>query len=232
MNFARITDLARTEWRALTLKRRLMLAGALVAGIGLVWLYRQIDLRALERQADRTNGAVVFAALVILPLAGFPVSVLHALAGLRFGMGRGFLLVASSIFLQLLASNRLLRLAPRLFERWLGPLRRRLPEGTHGPLTLFTLLLPGAPYFGQIYVLPMIGVPLRKYLPASFVILTARSFIGVVFGHESTTLTPLKLAGFVIYTIVITVLSGWAFQRLQRKMKDRPAGEDGPTPPA
>jgi uncharacterized membrane protein YdjX (TVP38/TMEM64 family) len=212
----------------LTLKNGLMLAGGAVVAIALVWLYRQIDLRALETRADATNGGVVFAAITVLPLAGFPVSILHALGGLRFGTGLGFVLVAASILIQLVLSNRLVRVAPRLFARWLEPMRRRLPEAAHESLTLFVMLMPGAPYFAQIYLLPLIGVPLRKYLPVSFVLLVARSFIGVVFGYESTTLTPWKIVGFAVYTLAITAASTLAFRRLQQKMKDRPAGGDDP----
>src|SRR5687768_13498384 len=86
-------------------RRRLVIFGAvIVALVGLVLLYRQIDMVALHQRAQGVNGVLVFALVTVLPLFGFPQSVAHAVAGVRFGFGPGLALVAVSIVLQLLAS--------------------------------------------------------------------------------------------------------------------------------
>jgi uncharacterized membrane protein YdjX (TVP38/TMEM64 family) len=214
--FQRIT---RRQWGLLAL------AFAAIAGVTL--LYRIIDVQALHDQAQRMNGPSVFAAMVVLPLLGFPTSVLHAVAGVRFGVGPGLALAVSSIVLQLLISFAVVKMAPSFFERWTAPLRKRLPKTTHTPLTQFVLLLPGTPYFMQLYVLPLCGVPFRTYILWSLPLHGMRSIIGVVFGHESADLTPPKIAGFVVYSIFIGLTCAWSFRRLQRRMKDQPAEEDG-----
>lgn len=221
MGFSFIRKITRRQWMTLAL------AFTVLAGVTL--LYRTIDVQTLHDQAQRMNGPTVFAAMVVLPLLGFPTSVLHAVGGVRFGVGIGLALAVSSIVLQLLISYALVRAAPSFFERWTAPLRRRLPETTHTPLTQFVLLLPGTPYFMQLYVLPLCGVPFGTFMLWSLPLHGVRSIIGVVFGHESADLTPAKIAGFVVYSICVGLTCAWAFRRLQRRMKDRPAAEGDPT---
>lgn len=211
-----------------TRKQIVMAVIVVLAFTALALLYRQVDVAALHRKAQELNGPSVFAAITLLPLAGFPVSVLHAIAGVRFGLGLGMPLVALSILLQLLLSYLLVKLMPGFFQRRFARFRERLPKAAHGPLTLFTMLIPGVPYFAQIYVLPLVGVPLRIFLLYSLPINIARSLIGVSFGEMSDDLTPLKLAGFAAYAIGITVLCAWSFRRLQLKLKDPPPKEDDP----
>ena len=218
--------------RQLTPRQYLLIGLALGALIVVMVFYNHIDVAAINAKAAELNGLAVFAGIVVLPLAGFPVTVTHAVAGVRFGIGWGFVLVALATLCQLLASYGLVKLAPGFFARRLEPLRRRLPKGAHTSLTLFTMLLPGAPYFAQIYVLPLVGVPLGTFLLLSLPLNVARCIVGVTFGDMSAHLTPGRLAGFAAYAIGITLACAWAFQRLQRKMKDQPAEADGPRPPA
>ena len=204
-------------WR-LTPKQYLFIGLGTVVMVCVTLFYRRIDLMALHHRAAGLSGFWVFVAMVALPLVGFPVVLMHAVAGLRFGVGLGGVLVALATLLQLLAAYGLVKLAPGFFARRLEPLRNRLPAGAHASLTLFTMLLPGVPYFAQIYVLPLVGVPLRTFLRWSLPINIARSMVGVTFGDVSGDLTPLRLAGFAGYFVVITVVCCRAFRRLRRQM--------------
>ena len=215
--------------RARSLDRRTVITGVIVlaAIITLTIFYRQIDLADLHRRAERLNGFAVYALIVVLPLVCFPVSAVHAVAGARFGVGLGFLLVASTIILQLLIAYALVRAAPDFFSRRLEWIRRKLPKAAHTPLTQLTMLLPGAPYWAQLYVLPLVGVPLRTYLLWSLPITVARSLAGILFGDLSGHLTPGRIAGFVGYFVVITAGSVWAFRRLQARIQGRPRAANG-----
>ncbi|MET0263168.1 MAG: hypothetical protein ABW223_09740 [Rariglobus sp.] len=218
--------------RRITPKQWALLVAAALAFAGLIYLYRLIDIEALHHRAEGMNGFAVFVVMTVLPMFGFPVSVLHVIAGVRFGTGLGLALTSISIFLQLLASYALVKAAPSFFARWVEPLRKRLPEAAHTPLTQFTMLLPGAPYFAQNYVLPLVGVPLGTYLVWGFALHAVRSIVGVIFGHESDNLTPWKLVGFGIYSVAIGLTCAWSFRRLQRRMKDQPPVAGDPMPPA
>ncbi|MEO7597870.1 MAG: hypothetical protein ABIV50_02990 [Opitutus sp.] len=187
--------------------------------IGLALLYRQIDVEALHQRAEGINGGLIFLLMTVLPLVGFPVTVTHAVAGARFGIPIGLALAAASIVLQMLASYALVKAAPQLFAKRLDPLRKRLPQGAHKPVTLFTMLVPGVPYFAQNYVLPLVGVPLGTYLLYGVPIHIIKSVVGIVFGDMSDHLTPMRITGFGLYMIATTVACAWSFRRLQAQMK-------------
>lgn len=200
--------------------------------IALTLLYRQIDVEALHRRAEDLNGVMIFVLMTLLPLTGFPVSICHAIAGVRFGMSWGLLLVSVSIILQLLASYALVKAAPKFFEQHLERWRKRIPKGAHAPVTQFTMLVPGVPYFVQNYILPLIGVPLRPYLVWGGTIHILKSIVGIAFGHMSDDFTPLRIGGFVAYAIFITVATAFAFRRLQTRMKGPPPAAGDRTQPA
>lgn len=205
------------------------LALIVIALAALSVFYRHIDPAALHARAARLNGPAVFAAVALLPLVGFPVSVMHAVAGARFGLAVAIPLVALALVLQLLASYGLVRLAPGFFARRLAPLRARLPRTAHRPLTLFTLLLPGAPFFAQNYVLPLVGVPFRTFFFIAFPLHLSRSLIGVLFGEVSDQLTPAGIAGFALYAVTVTLACAWSFRRLRARLQDPPPAAGDPT---
>ncbi|HYP15785.1 MAG TPA: hypothetical protein VEQ65_01130 [Opitutus sp.] len=213
-----------------TLDRRKLLTIAAVAAacVAVALLYRQIDVAALHERAQDIDGALIFVLMTVLPLVGFPVSITHAVAGVRFGLGLGLVLVAASIALQMLASYALVKAAPNLFARHMEPFRKRLPSAAHGPLTVFTMVLPGVPYFAQNYVLPLVGVPLGTYMLWGLPLHIAKSVVGIVFGDMSDNLTPARLAGFAGYAIFITVTTAWAFRRLQAQMKNPQSAASDP----
>lgn len=213
------------DWRMVV---KLVVAVLAIAALSL--LYRQIDVAALHRRAEAINGIWVFVLMTVLPLVGFPVSVTHAVAGVRFGLGLGWALVAVSIVLQLLASYALVKSLPDFFSHRFERVRQRLPHTAHVPLTLFTLLLPGVPYFAKNYVLPLAGVPLRTYLLWSAPIHIARSIVGILFGDMSDHLTPARVTGFVIYALAITATCAWAFRRLQAQVQAPPPAAGDRTP--
>lgn len=204
---------------------RLALIALLLAGAGIfLWFRGSQTLEALHAWAGGIDGGLLFAALTALPLLGFPVSVLHAATGAKFGLPLGLLLVGVSIVLQLAASYAIVRLAPEFFARRFDWLRRRLPPATHRSLTLFTMLLPGAPYFAQNYVLAVTGVPFGIFFTYSFPIHFGRSVVGVIFGEWSGDMTPARVALLVLYATTVTIACALAFRRLRAQLRSqRPA---------
>ena len=217
------------ELRGRKLAAALALAVALAA---LALLYRDIDIGALHRRAERLDGVAVFIAITILPMLGLPVSVFHAVAGVRFGFPGALGVVALSLLFQLLGSYALVRAAPQFFARRLQPLRERLPRAAHRPLTQFTMLLPGAPFFAQNYVLPLVGVPLSTYLLWAFPLHLSRSVVGILFGEMSDELTAGRAVGFLVYFAVLLLACTWAFRRLRARLQDRSPVASGQTRPA
>lgn len=211
---------------------RPLLGFALAMGVVVLLIRQQVSIQEIHAAADRLHAGVAFALLAVLPMIGFPASLLHVAAGIRFGAPLGLALVALSIFLQLLASYALAHVFREQFTRWLGPLRKRIPQGAHSSICVFTVLLPGAPYAAVNYVLPSIGVPLRTYLLCCLPLHVLRSTITVTLGDQSDRLTPARLAVLVGYALAILTASWWTYRRLQSRLADRPAGADGRKQPA
>lgn len=196
---------------------------ALVIGTITALLYSKVDLEELHAQARRFNGVVAFALLVVLPLFGFPASLLHVAAGIRFGAPLGLTLVSLSILLQLLASYAMVRMWRRHFERarWLAKIRERIPDGAHASVCVFTVLLPGVPFAAVNYVLPLIGVPLRTFILCAWPLHTLRSTVTVVFGDQSAHLTATRLVVLLVYALMILGASWWTYRRLQSRFEGR-----------
>lgn len=212
---------------------RIASAVIVIAVIGAL-IYSQLDVHEVHRQAARLPAPLGFALLTVLPLLGFPASLLHIAAGIRFGAPLGMALVSLSIGLQLLASFAIVRLWRGHFERarWVAKVRKRIPKGAHASICIFTLLLPGAPYAGINYVLPLVGVPLRTFLLCAWPVHTLRSTVTVVFGDQSDELTPWRLAALAAYALTVLGACWWMFRRLRRQFEDPPAAASGRKPRA
>jgi uncharacterized membrane protein YdjX (TVP38/TMEM64 family) len=222
------THFPRLQWKELPWGRILTVALTLAA-IGAL-LYSQIDVHEVHRSAERMPAWVAFALLAVLPLIGFPASVLHIAAGIRFGAPLGLALVSASIALQLVASFGIVRLWRDRFERarWVKKVRKRIPQSSHASICVFTVLLPGAPYTAINYVLPLLGVPLRTFVLCCLPLHTLRSTVTVVFGDQSDTLTPGRLAALVAYALMILGASWLMYRRLRRQFEGQPATADDP----
>jgi uncharacterized membrane protein YdjX (TVP38/TMEM64 family) len=217
--------LIRAAWVRVAVVVAILIVAALL-------LHGRIDAAAIHRYAERLNGGAAFGLLVILPLLGFPASVLHVAAGIRFGAVLGLSLVSLSILLQLLASYGLVHRFRHRFEKRFAHLRRRIPPGAHASICVFAVLLPGAPFAAVNYVLPMTGVRLRTYLLCCWPLHTLRSTITVLLGDQSDKFTPARLAVLGGYALLLTVGSWWLYRNLRRRLADQPAAADGRMQPA
>lgn len=223
----RLPALADLPWR------RIAVAAAVI-GIVVAVFYRSVDMEQVHDEAERLPGAIAFILLVLLPLLGFPASLLHVAAGIRFGGPLGYGLVVTSIALQLIASFWIVRVWRRYFEkaRWLQSVRQRIPKGAHASVCAFTVLLPGAPYAVINYTLPLLGVPLRTLLLCALPLHALRATITVAFGDQSADLSGTRLVVLVAYALLIFGASGWVYHRLQSRFAGRPAAAGGRKQPA
>lgn len=108
------------------------------------------------------------AAFLVLPLAGFPVSIFLVLAGIRFGLGGGMAVAAGCTLFHHFA---VYRLTHGLFR---DRLRQRLeradyaipPIGTKRRVWFTALFaaIHGPPYAAKLYLLALTDIPFRIYL--------------------------------------------------------------------
>jgi uncharacterized membrane protein YdjX (TVP38/TMEM64 family) len=223
----RLPALADLPWRRIA-------TAAVVVAIVVAIFYRSVDMEKVQDEAARLPGAIAFILLVLLPLIGFPASVLHVAAGIRFGGPLGYGLVVASIVLQLIASYWIVRIWRRYFEkaRWLQRVRERIPKGAHSSVCAFTVLLPGVPYAVVNYTLPLLGVPLRTLLLCALPLHALRATVTVAFGDQSSHLTGTRLVVLAAYALLILGVSAWLYHRLQSRFAGRPRAAGGRKQPA
>jgi uncharacterized membrane protein YdjX (TVP38/TMEM64 family) len=197
----------RTHWIAVT--------GVVAFAIAVGCLWGRLDLAEVHRRAQSVPVALALVLMVLLPLLGCPVILINLAAGIRFGIAGGLPLVAGAIVLHHTIAFGLAKLMPGLFGKLVAPIRRRLPEGSHGSVTVFATLLPGIPYWMQIYSLPLIGVPLRTLLFCAVPFHIARSLIALVGGDLSEHLTAGRLIGLAIYGIILMSVCAYAGRRIR-----------------
>lgn len=168
-----------------------------------------------------------FAALVILPLLGFPLSVLALAAGLRFGLGPALLLTAPAITLHLLfcyiAGRRWLA-AP--LHRWLARYDFTLPRAPAGEsfsVALLVNLVPGPPYAAKTYLLALADIPFRSYFFAGLIANLLGASMAILAGDFLRAMTPLRAVLLLTYVVLISVFC----HRLIRQLRPR-----APIPPS
>ena len=202
-----------------TTTRLLIIAvlGGILLGMTIGW--HRIDVAALHARAETLPGWAVIGTMGTVPLLGVPVAILHVIAGVRFGIGPGLAIVGVTTLFHHVMGYSLVRLAPRFAAQRLQGWRARFPRGAHRAMTIFSCLMPGMPYAVQLYLLPVLGVPLKILLTVSVPLHTMRAIISIVGGDLSDDLTAGKIAFFALYYVVLTALCALAFRRIRKELR-------------
>lgn len=201
-----------------TIKRLLQAVGLLLAITALMIFWRHLDIDDLHRRAQTLPAVAVVVCITLLPLIGFPVSWLHLIAGVRFGFIGGMIVVALTTVMQHWLGWLLVRVLPHRWFSRIMPWREKLAGAGHRDATLLCGLLPGAPYTVQLYLLPIIGVPLSLLLGLSSLLHTARAIVTTLLGDFSENLTPGRITALVIYYVILVSVCWFALRQLRRVM--------------
>src|SRR5690606_13672111 len=149
--------------------------------------------------AKALPAAGVIGTISIIPLFGFPVSWLHLVAGVRFDFWAGLLVVTLTGMCHHFLGWGLVRILPRRHFSQIEPWREKLAGAGHRDATLLCCLLPGMPYTVQLYLLPILGVPLRLLVWLAAPLHSVRAVITLLIGDYGDELTPLRVAILVVY---------------------------------
>lgn len=206
-------------------RRRLMLAVLTAALLGgLTYFWHTLGPEELLARTRALPAAGVLAVISLAPLLGFPVSVLHLLAGLRFDFLTGLLVVTLTGMCHHLLGWAFVRFLPRRYFTSLDPWREKLVGAGHRDATLLCCVLPGMPYTVQLYLLPAIGTPLWLLIWVAAPLHTVRAVVTLLLGSFSDDLTPARLALLVGYYVTLIVVSGLTLRQLRRTIsRNQPA---------
>lgn len=200
---------------------------AVVAIIGLVVLLWVVwDQEAVMHWMGSAGPVPFFAAMVVLPALGAPLTPFFVVAGATFG---AFLGAAGSLIA--LALNLMLcyRLARGRFRPRLESLLRRfdydLPdfEASGKSALRFTLLVkfaPGIPGFVKHYGLGVAGVPFALYLSSAMLISGAYGLLLVVLG-ESLVEHELEMGAGAVAMVLVSGGGLWWWRKRAAKSESR-----------
>lgn len=201
-----------------TLKRHRGKVAAGVLAIALAAWYAVVHRDDLNREALAAYGKDLpagwfMAAFLVLPLAGFPVSVFLLLAGVRFGLGGGMAVSAAGILFHHVAAYRLTH---GLFR---DRLRRRLEHAGHAVppikpghrawLTALFAALHGPPYIAKLYLWALTDVPFRIYLGVGAPVYILFCLVPVGAGSAVVDFNPAWLYGLVAVSVLLLAAGFW-----------------------
>jgi uncharacterized membrane protein YdjX (TVP38/TMEM64 family) len=156
--------------------RLLAFAGALLVVLVLMLLWSQWDAEAFAAWKQQAGPLPYFAAMVVLPALGLPMTPLFIVAGATFGAVVGLtgslLALAGHLALCFWVARSGLR--PHV-ERWLAHFDVDLPafDGRRDRALRFLLLVrlaPGVPAFAKNYLLGVAGIPFALYMGVSMLV--------------------------------------------------------------
>jgi uncharacterized membrane protein YdjX (TVP38/TMEM64 family) len=203
-----------------------LIIAILVIGGAVGWLLASgFDWKVIPRALAELNMALVLVVTAILPLVGFPISIVYLVIGARFGPAMGLAVVAGITVVHLLGTHWITRSFLR--DPLLRFIERRghrvppVPEGENTVVAVMIMMAPGIPYFLRNFTLALSGVPLRVYLPVALPFHLLRScvtlFVGDLGGSPSRGGAKLVV---IIYTVrlgIFLALAWWLRRRHLRK---------------
>jgi len=197
----------------------------LLLAAGIWYLVHHHD-GALDRESILAYGmslppSLIIAAFFVLPLLGFPVSVLLVLIGLRFGVVRGMGIVTVGMFFHLLVAYGIAQSGLR------EKIRRRIASFGHGipPIkenhrlwftTLFASI-HGPPYAAKLYLLALTDLPFRYHCGVALPVYIGFSLLPVSAGKAVMNLNPLVISVIVIASLGLLLFGRWLTRRYTGK---------------
>lgn len=195
-----------------------------LAGLGLIWRYTDLTLAGVTEWIGGLNPLAVLPAMAILPIGGFPISVVYLVAGARFGPFWGGVVVAGVTAVHLLGSYAIARSFLRApLQRFIARRHAHLPhipQDEQAAVCLIAALIPGLPYVVRNYLLALSGVKLRYYFWVCLPIYVARSYVTILLGDMSSDPSRTKIMVLIavdIVKVIICALVIWRLREHHRK---------------
>lgn len=185
----------------------------------MIWAGRQVDPETLEAWKNNSHPMVFFSALVLLPLAGVPLTPFYLLMGAAYGIPLSLLAALVALVLNLLISYGVVKLG-------LGPLLKRLlkkagysiPEQSPRRELRFALILrliPAMPNFVKNYVLALSGVSFKVFFFTSLLLSYLYALPLILLGDSVFDQNPRHLALAAGLLLLLGLLTWWLRTKLR-----------------
>ena len=213
----------RTAGRPKSRRHWLILTGLAVAALLVIgfFVFTEVDWQRLHRGIVSLNPVAVVTLMATLPLAGFSIGIFYLVAGAKFGVVMGGVVVAAATAFHLVATHWI----ARSFLH--GPLKRffarrkhqlpAIPEGENASISVMAALVPGLPYFARNYLLALSGIPLRTYFWICLPIYVARSYLVIFLGDLSSDPSRSRLLILGGIYVLKLAICGYLIARLRKR---------------
>jgi uncharacterized membrane protein YdjX (TVP38/TMEM64 family) len=166
--------------------------------------------RVITTISESVSPTLFIAAMFVLPIFGFSISVFLVLGGVKFGIIHFILLWIMILPLHVLTAYYLARWARRPLKNFLlYKLNYRLPSIPEKHVARFSFLFlafPGIPYAGKNYILPLAGMPFRYSVIMNTIVQGAIGLPFIILGKSAAnvnltifnTTLAIMVAGYVL----------------------------------
>jgi uncharacterized membrane protein YdjX (TVP38/TMEM64 family) len=193
-----------------------------VIALGIAALFAVIThLGGGERWKEAMNALPAAALLVcfaVLPLTGFPVTLLLLAVSARFGFWPGLATTAIVTAIHLAASYPLSKLMRRPVTALLKKAGWDLPtldRRSAWPFSAWLALAPGLSYALKNYTPALAGVPFAVYFFTYYPIHVVTSVLGLLLGRATVNFSWQMALGILVYAIVMGLLTKLLASRLR-----------------
>jgi uncharacterized membrane protein YdjX (TVP38/TMEM64 family) len=213
-----------------------------IAALAGVALYTDLSWSSVMDWIDGLNPIAVLPLMAVLPIVGFPISIVYLVAGARFGPVWGGVVVAFITAAHLGGTY----LIARSFLR--APLKRfierrhlhlpHIPEDEQAAICFIAALVPGLPYVIRNYLLALADVKFRYYFWVCLPIYVVRSYVTLMFGDMGNDPTRNKIIILLLVDALKVAICAFVIWRLREHHRkhhghehDHDAGSDPLVPP-
>ncbi len=167
---------------------------------------------------ENLSQPLLLACFALLPLTGFPLTLLLLAIGARFGIINGLWLTAAATAVHLFLSYPIAKWVRRPVTSLLAKAGWTLPQldrRTAWPFSVWVALAPGLSYTLKNYAAPLAGASFTVYFASFFPIHMATSMIGLMLGGATMHLSWSVGAGIALYALVVALVTHWLAIRLK-----------------
>jgi len=163
--------------------------------------------------------------MIVLPLAGVPISFFLLLLGIKFGLLKGLLLLEIMLPIHMLIAYFLAIAVRKPIENFLVHRKNyQIPEVPEHRAFIFSflfLIFPVFPYAVKIYMLPLTGVKFRYCFWLNWAIQGILCIPFVLLGRSAADMNMMMFGVTILVFIVMYLFLHWAKKRYAKLQKEK-----------
>lgn len=203
----------------------------LLVGAWFLYIHRgDLDRESFEAYGRQLPAGWFLVGYLLLPLLGFPVSILLLLVGVRFGLGWGMAIVTAGTLFHHYAAFHLthgwFRDKLRSFLERMGYGIPAIKEKHRVWFTAVFAAVHGPPYFAKLYLLALTDIPLRVYLWIGAPVYILFSLVPVAAGAAVARFDPKWLYLAIALAVLFSLIGLWLKKRYGSKLTSPETAQD------